>query len=112
MKFDYATRTQIEDMYKHFYTGRGDQPVQYLDLDMDIESTEKTTYKDQYVIEDAAAEFADVVETKGINVSIATVQGYLLPYKKDPELALANAEEWAEGIRAQQAGVGNVNEGG
>jgi hypothetical protein len=99
-------------MYKHFYTGRGDQPVQYLDLDMDIESTEKTTYKDQYVIEDAAAEFADVVETKGINVSIATVQGYLLPYKKDPELALANAEEWAEGIRAQQAGVGNVNEGG
>ena len=39
---------------------------------------------------------------KNIKVSIATIQGFLLLYKKDPVMALKKAEEWAEGIRKEQ----------
>jgi hypothetical protein len=40
---------------------------------------------------------------KGIDVSLATIQGYLLLYKRDPIKAQENAAAWAEGIRVKQA---------
>ena len=39
---------------------------------------------------------------KNIKVSIATIQGFLLLYKKDPVMALRNVDEWAGGIRKEQ----------
>jgi hypothetical protein len=39
---------------------------------------------------------------KKIKVSIATIQAFLLLYKKDPVIALDKVDEWAEGIRIQQ----------
>jgi hypothetical protein len=39
---------------------------------------------------------------KKIKVSIATIQGFLLLYKKDPVMALDKVDEWAEGIRREQ----------
>jgi len=39
---------------------------------------------------------------KNIKVSIATIQGFLLLYKKDPVMALRKVDEWAEGIRKEQ----------
>ena len=39
---------------------------------------------------------------KNIKVSIATIQGFLLLYKKDPVMALDKVDEWAEGIRKDQ----------
>jgi hypothetical protein len=40
---------------------------------------------------------------EGIEVSLATIQGYLLLYKRDPVKAQEKAAEWAEGIRVKQA---------
>ena len=40
---------------------------------------------------------------KGIEVSLATIQGYLLSYKRDPVKAQEKAAEWAEGIQVKQA---------
>jgi len=39
----------------------------------------------------------------GLEVSLATIQGYLLLYKRDPIKAQEKAAEWAEGIRVKQA---------
>jgi chaperone BCS1 len=104
VEFNYANRDQIEGLYRHFYTGTGDQPIQNLDRDPDekAELLPSLSYGDQTEVGTAGAKFADVVAGKGIKVSVATVQGYLLLYKKDPKLALAKAEDWAEGIRVQQ----------
>jgi hypothetical protein len=41
--------------------------------------------------------------SKDIKVSIATIQGYLLMYKKDPVKALDNVDEWAQEIKNQQS---------
>jgi hypothetical protein len=40
--------------------------------------------------------------SKNIKVSIATIQGFLLLYKKDPVMALDKVDQWAEGIRQEQ----------
>lgn len=39
---------------------------------------------------------------RNIKVPIATIQGFLLLYKKDPVMALDKVDEWAEGIRKEQ----------
>jgi chaperone BCS1 len=73
VKFDYATHEQALEIFKHFYA----------------------TY--------AAEKFADTVDEAGIKVSLATLQGFLLLYKRDPMMAQEKVAEWAEGIRIKQA---------
>jgi hypothetical protein len=60
-------------------------------------------FKSQTDLDRAAEQFADQIMSKDIKVSIATIQGYLLMYKKDPVKALDNVDEWAQEIKNQQS---------
>jgi SpoVK/Ycf46/Vps4 family AAA+-type ATPase len=101
--FDHAVTEQAIDLYKHFY------PLSRIQNDNTTETQEKdnepTTshpFKDQSDLDRAAEQFAEHIMGKNIKVSIATIQGFLLLYKKDPVMALDKVDEWAEGIRRDQ----------
>jgi hypothetical protein len=68
----------------------------------DNEPTTSHPFRDQSDLDQAAEQFAERIMGKNIKVSIATIQGFLLLYKKDPVMALDKVDEWAEGIRKDQ----------
>jgi hypothetical protein len=99
---------QAIDLYKHFY------PLSRIQNDKTTDIQEKgngpTTshpFKDQSDLDQAAEQFAERIMGKNIKVSIATIQGFLLLYKKDPVMALDKVDEWAEGIRRDQSPESN-----
>jgi F420-0:gamma-glutamyl ligase len=58
--------------------------------------------------EGTADEFGRAISEAGIEVSLATIQGYLLVHKRDPIMAQQKVGEWIEEIRVKQAGVPKV----
>jgi chaperone BCS1 len=100
--FHHAVHQQAADLFKHFYPL---SRISHDSHDTREKIHEKSTshpFKDQADLDQAADQFADRVLSKNVKVSIATIQGFLLLYKKDPERALDEVEEWAEGFRLEQ----------
>jgi SpoVK/Ycf46/Vps4 family AAA+-type ATPase len=98
LKFDFATHEQAMDIYKHFYS-----PTPHVFEEVDDShpsSTSSETEKSR--IDDEAEHFANVIKEADIKVSIATIQGFLLLYKREPEMVQEKVEEWTAGIRAEQ----------
>lgn len=93
--FDYAVTEQAKDMYKHFYPVQQSSPL----------DEKSSTEADEADAEKRASEFAVKTVGKGIKVSVAAIQGYLLLHKKDSAKALEKAEEWADGIKDEQEEV-------
>ena len=94
VSFTFATHEQAVNVFKHFYAKPN--------------STAKTgpakvTADEKFRLDDAAVTFADTIMKSGLEVSLATIQGYLLLYKRDPIKAQEKAAVWAEGIRVKQA---------
>jgi chaperone BCS1 len=92
--FTYANHDQACSIFKHFYeapetSGSPAEPETIID--------------EKLRLADAALKFADTIKNADINVTLATIQGYLLLYKRDPVNALEKAAEWAQGIKAKQA---------
>ena len=101
--FDHAVTQQAIDLYKHFYPLSRVQNDKTTDIqEKDNETTTSYPFKDQSDLDRAAEQFAGRIMGKNIKVSIATIQGFLLLYKKDPVMALERVDEWAEGIRKDQ----------
>jgi hypothetical protein len=61
-------------------------------------------------LDEAANRFAELTIGQGGKVSIATMQGYLLLYKKDPVMALEKADVWVAGILKEQSAARKVPE--
>jgi SpoVK/Ycf46/Vps4 family AAA+-type ATPase len=98
LKFDFATHEQAMAMYRHFYAPITPEPS---NTGYSIpSSTSSDTDKSQ--VDDDAERFADTIKRADIKVSIATIQGFLLLYKREPELVQEKVVEWAEGIRQEQ----------
>lgn len=94
---------QAIDLYKHFYPLSRIQNDKTTEIqEKDNEQTTSHPFKDQSDLDQAAEQFAGRIMGKNIKVSIATIQGFLLLYKKDPVMALEKVDEWAEGIRKDQ----------
>ena len=97
LKFDFATYDQAVQIYKHFYepvspiSGRSCEGI----------SISESDHADNPRVNDEAEYFASIIEETGIKVSIATIQGFLLLYKREPELVREKVAEWAEGIRIE-----------
>jgi hypothetical protein len=98
LKFDFATPEQAMDIYKHFYSSTT-HVFEKVD-DSDPSSTSRVIENSR--IDDEAQHFAKVIKEADIKVSIATIEGFLLLYKREPEMVQAKVEEWAAGIRAEQ----------
>lgn len=101
--FDYAVHSQAVDLFKHFY------PLSWINhvlpANTDEESTEKSSpyeFKNQDDIDRGAQQFADSIMNKEIKVSVATIQAFLLLYKKDPVMALDKVDEWADAMKVEQ----------
>jgi hypothetical protein len=86
------------DIYKHFYSPT---PHVFEEVD-DSDPSSNLRVTENSRIDDEAEHFAKVIKEADIKVSIATIQGFLLLYKREPEMVQANVEEWAAGIRAEQ----------
>jgi hypothetical protein len=98
LKFDFATHEQAMDIYKHFYSPT---PHVLEEVDGSVPSSSpRGTERSR--IDDEAEHFANVIMEVDIKVSIATIQGFLLLYKREPEMVQAKVGEWAAGIRAEQ----------
>ena len=96
---------QAIDLFKHFYPLSRIQHDLHADiLEKGKDATPSTShpFKDQIDLDRAAQRFAENIMNKSIKVSIATMQGFLLLYKKDPVMALEKVDAWAEGIRREQ----------
>jgi hypothetical protein len=103
------------DIYKHFY-----KPTPLLSEEID-DSVPSFTSSDTetFRIDDEAKHFANVIKEAEIKVSIATIQGFLLLYKREPEMVQEKVVEWAAEMRAEQSPVteemsdeaGSVEEG-
>lgn len=99
LKFDYATHEQAMDIYKHFYSSISLQPE-----DSDMSNAPSASSIDEKPGgNDEAEHFADVIKDANIKVSIATIQGFLLLYKREPEIVQEKVAEWAEEIRVEQS---------
>lgn len=92
--FTFATHEQAVSIFKHFYAKPNTTGAP--------EST-KNIVDEKFRLDDAAVTFADTIMKNGIEVSLATIQGYLLLYKRDPIKAQEKAAAWAEGIQVKQA---------
>lgn len=93
--FTFATHDQAVSIFKHFYATPSTTSAP--------DSAKKMFDEKTFVLDDAADGFASTIMEAGIQVSLATIQGYLLLYKRDPIKAQEKAAEWAEGIRVKQA---------
>jgi chaperone BCS1 len=115
LKFDFATHEQAMDIYKHFYKP---SPQLFKEVDDFVPSFTPSDTKTSR-IEDEAEHFANVIKEAEIKVSIATIQGFLLLYKREPEMVQEKVVEWAAEMRAEQSPVteemsdeaGSVEEG-
>lgn len=103
--FDHAVHEQAVDLFKHFYPLsriHHDQPTETKEKEKSTEKSAAHPFNDQKDLDQAADQFAERIISRNIKVSIATIQGFLLFYKKNPVMALDKVEEWAEGIRKEQ----------
>lgn len=94
MPFTFATHEQAVSIFKHFYATVSTTGAPQAAKGIDDEKSRLDT---------AADDFANTIMKAGIQVSLATIQGYLLLYKRDPVKAQEKAAEWAEGVRLKQA---------
>lgn len=94
--FTFAKREETAAIFKHFYAHK---PVK-----SDPEA--KVKYRDQK-LDQAAESFADSVIQPGVKVSIAAIQGFLLLYKRDPDMAQEKVGEWIKELQTKQD-QGNV----
>jgi chaperone BCS1 len=99
VKFDYATHEQALEIFKHFYAPY----IPVIQKANGIVPSLAFTDTEKSQVDYAAEKFADTVDEAGIKVSLATLQGFLLLYKRDPMMAQEKVAEWAEGIRIKQA---------
>jgi len=98
VKFDFATHEQAMDIYKHFYA-----PSPHILEEVKCPIPPSTSIDPAKArIDDEAEHFATVIKEADIKVSIATIQGFLLLYKREPEMVQAKVGEWAAGIRVEQ----------
>jgi hypothetical protein len=98
LKFDFATPEQAMDIYKHFYSPT---PHVFEEVD-DSDPSSNLRVTENSRIDDEAEHFAKVIKEADSKVSIATIQGFSLLYKREPKMVQAKVEEWAAGIRAEQ----------
>jgi len=98
LKFDFATHEQAMDIYKHFYAPSPHKFEEVKDPVPPLTSIDPVKSR----IDDEAEHFAIVIKETDIKVSIATIQGFLLLYKREPEMVQEKVAEWAAGIRAEQ----------
>ena len=96
LKFDFATYDQAVQIYKHFY-----EPVSPVGGSCEGISTSDFDDADKSRVNRDAEYFASIIEEAGIKVSIATIQGFLLLYKREPELVREKVAEWAEEIKIE-----------
>lgn len=94
VSFTFATHEQAISIFKHFYATPSTEGAP---------EASKKVYDQKVQLHDAAEHFASTIMKADIDVSIATIQGYLLLHKRDPIKAREKAAEWAEGIRVKQA---------
>lgn len=85
--FTFATHEQAVCIFKHFYAKT---------------STAGSPEAVKVVLDEAAQTFADTIMKADIQVSLATIQGYLLLYKRDPIKAQEKVADWAEELRVKQ----------
>ena len=86
------------DIYKHFYAPT---PLTIEEVD-DLTSLSISSDSEKSRIDVEAEHFANVIKEAEIKVSIATIQGFLLLYKREPEMVQEKVAAWAEGIRGEQ----------
>jgi chaperone BCS1 len=98
VKFDYATHEQALEIFKHFYA----PTIPVIQKANGTVPSSAFTGTEKSQVDYAAEKFADTVHEAGIKVSLATLQGFLLLYKRDPMMAQERVAEWAEGIRVKQ----------
>lgn len=98
MKFDFATHEQAVQIYKNFY-GPIDPPSNTCDVDNST-ATHEDTEKSR--LDDEADYFTDTIAKADIEVSIATIQGFLLLYKREPEIVQEKVAEWVEEVKTEQ----------
>jgi chaperone BCS1 len=89
LKFDFATHEQAMEIYKHFYSPTP-QIIEAVN-DSFPSSTSSDTEKSR--INDEAEHFANVIKEADIKVSIATIQGFLSLYKREPEVVQEKVAE-------------------
>jgi len=101
LKFDFATHEQAMDIYKHFYA-----PTHHV-IEEVVSSSPTSTCSDpeRSQIDDQAEHFANVIMEAEIQVSIATIQAFLLMYMREPEMVQEKVAEWAAGIRTEQSPI-------
>ena len=86
------------DIYKHFYAPT---PLTIEEVD-DLTPSSISSTSEKSRIDVEAEHFANVIKEAEIKVSIATIQGFLLLYKREPEMVQEKVATWAEGIRGEQ----------
>jgi len=93
--FDYTTHEQAVGIFKHFYSPSAS------DSDSDSDMTVPPPISSQkFDVAEAAEQFAEA----NIKMSLATIHGYLLLYKKDPIMAQQKVGEWVTVLQKKQAG--------
>jgi chaperone BCS1 len=108
--FDYAVHEQAADLFRHFYPLSRIHPAEAQVIDEKAETTTSHPFKFRVDLDEAANRFAELTIGQGGKVSIATMQGYLLLYKKDPVMALEKADVWVAGILKEQSAARKVPE--
>jgi len=63
---------------------------------------------EKFDVVEAAEEFANVLTEANIKVSLATIQGFLLLYKRDPIMAQKNVRDWVKVLQGTQGGSSAV----
>ena len=89
------------DIYKHFYA-----PTHHVIEEVDDSSpSHMCSDPEKSQVSDEAEHFANVIAKAEIQVSIATIQAFLLLYKREPEMVQEKVAEWAAGIRTEQSHI-------
>ena len=101
LKYDFATHEQAMDIYKHFYA-----PITHVFEEADDSSpSSMCSDPEKSEVNDEAKHFANVIAEAAIQVSIATIQAFLLLYKREREMVQEKVAEWAARIRDEQSPV-------
>ncbi|WWC90368.1 uncharacterized protein L201_005301 [Kwoniella dendrophila CBS 6074] len=105
IEFKHSTKSQAESLFKYFYREdyengiHGDKPN---DHDNELHSTkEEIDRSDQMIYDESRDELNILAEefSKHIpeeTISVSALQGYLMRYKRRPELAVENVTLWIE----------------
>lgn len=128
VEFKNAVRSQVIDLYKHFYplseyasstapggtesdtvlvTPEGDEtslmttPEKSADTVVVSDELSQGFTGDDDLIDHATKLASSVLET-GAEISMASLQGYLLKYKRYPKRAVEDAEAWAREVKGEQ----------